>query len=285
MGTLVVAPFTLHLMRSAAIHLSFALSLLAALPAVAQTPAIDRLQIELQTAVCQNDWPQAIDRVNQLIGSEELLPENRERLVRYRLQLQSWRASGARFANLPNCGAANFTPATAPGGGEAIAPQTTIAPAIDSLSPPALVAPPQPIPLVALSPTVNLDLSGGSATQMGTVSSGQQVYRIEARAGDRLTIDVSVTRVMAGTPFTDDDSQLFLFDSAGRLVAQNDDNDRSFQSRISNFTVPYSGTYFVVVTTFNNDPVLNPSGIVTRWEGDGGSNIEYRLSVTTAPSA
>ncbi|NJL21444.1 MAG: hypothetical protein HC895_12450 [Leptolyngbyaceae cyanobacterium SM1_3_5] len=130
-----------------------------------------------------------------------------------------------------------------------------------------------------MSPAVNLDLASGSATQSGTVSSGQQVYSFVARAGDRLSIDVNVTRIMPGTPFMDDDSQLFLFDAAGRLIAQNDDQERSFQSRIANFTIPADGSYFVVVTTFNNDPILNSSGIVLRWESDGGSNIEYLLTV------
>lgn len=247
-------------------HLWFALFACGfALPAFAQTPP-DRLQTQLQAAICSNDWPQAIDLTNQLIGSDDLSPEDRESLVNYRSQLQNWRATGARFANLPNCNSFDAE--------VAIAPQSTSATAIE------LPAPSQPLPLVALSPAINLDLASGSATQSGMVSSGQQVYSLIASAGDRLSLDVNVTRIMAGTPFVDDDSQLFLFDAAGRLIAQNDDQERSFQSRIDNFTVPADGTYFVVVTTFNNDPILNSGGVILRWEGDGGSNIEYLLTVS-----
>lgn len=251
-------------------HLWFALFACGlTLPAFAQTPAIDTLQSQLQTAICLNDWPQAIDLTNQLIGSDDLSPDDRNRLVNSRSQLQNWRATGARFANLPNCNSANSA--------VAIAPQSTTATAIAPASS-------QPIPLVALSPAVNLDLASGSATQSGMVSSGHQVYSFTASAGDRLNIDVNVTRIMAGTPFVDDDSQLFLFDAAGRLIAQNDDQERSFQSRIDNFIIPTDGTYFVVVTTFNNDPILNSGSVILRWEGDGGSNIEYLLTVSKQSS-
>ncbi|MBD2090610.1 PPC domain-containing protein [Microcoleus sp. FACHB-1515] len=254
-------------MRSAKLHLWFALFAYGfALPALAQTPAIDTLQTQLQAAICLNDWPQAIDLTNQLIGSDDLSPEDRESLVNYRSQLQNWRATGARFANLPNCNAAN--PAVA------IAPQSTTT--IEN----SVAIAPQPLSLVALSPAVNLDFVTGAATHSGAVSSGQQVYSFTASAGDRLSIDVNVTRIMPGTPFMDDDSQLFLFDAAGRLIAQNDDQERSFQSRLANFTIPADGTYFVVVTTFNNDPILNANGIILRWEGDGGSNIEYLLTIS-----
>lgn len=265
-GKTINYPYFCCAMRSVKLRLWFALFACGfTLPAFAQTSAIDSLQTQLQAAICLNDWPQAIDLTNQLIGSDDLSPEDRDSLVNYRSQLQNWQATGARFANLPNCTAANSA--------AAIAPQTTAPTAIDR------PIPSQPLPLVALSPVVSLDLVSGSATQSGTVSSGQQVYSFMASAGDRLSIDVNVTRIMPGAPFMDDDSQLFLFDAAGRLIAQNDDREQSFQSRIDSFTIPADGTYFVVVTTFNNDPVLNPSGIILRWEGDGGSNIEYRLTV------
>lgn len=267
-GKTINRPYFYFLMR---FHLWFAVFACGlTLPAFAQTPAIDNLQIQLQAAICLNDWPQAIDLTNQLIGSEDLSPEDREGLLNYRSQLQNWRATGARFANLLNCNAADSA--------VAIAPQSTSA-----IENPIAIAS-QPIPLVALSPAVSLDLASGAATQSGTVSSGQQVYSLIARAGDRLSLDVNVTRIMAGTPFVDDDSQLFLFDAAGRLIAQNDDQERSFQSRIANFTIPTDGTYFVVITTFNNDPILNSNGIVIRWEGDGGSNIEYLLTVNKQSS-
>ncbi|NJL21443.1 MAG: hypothetical protein HC895_12445 [Leptolyngbyaceae cyanobacterium SM1_3_5] len=104
------------------------------LPAFAQTPAIDALQTQLQTAICLNDWTQAIDLTNQIIGSDDLSPEDRNRLVSYRSQLQNWRATGARFANLPNCNSTDSAVAIAPLSTSTIENSVAIAP--------------QPIPLV-----------------------------------------------------------------------------------------------------------------------------------------
>ena len=160
-------------------------------------------------------------------------------------------------------------------------------PVFVSLSPAAQpgISPAAPAPTIAaLDGATAIDLSSGSARQAGAVSVGQQIYRFDATMGSRLDIAVDVTRALPGRVFTDDDSQLFLFDSAGRLLASNDDDTGSYQSRLPDFTVPADGTYFVVITTFNNDPVLNDSAIVTGWGGDGGSSIEYVLSITVTPS-
>jgi Bacterial pre-peptidase C-terminal domain len=262
-------------------------------PAAAQTSAtetpaaaevIERLQTDLQFAVCRNDWNQAIQNTNQLIGSEDISADYREQLLRFRYQLQDWRTSGARFANLPNCGSAAMSqgaiaaPFAAPQSTGAVAAPLGTAP--DATPPATPLSAPPLLPLAALSPATAIDISSGLGSGFGAVSAGQQIYSFNATAGSRVVIDVNVTRVLPGNPFTDDDSQLFLFDSAGRLIAENDDDQESYQSRIRNFTIPGDGTYFVVVTTFNNDPVLDGDRIVTGWEGDGGSNIEYELTIT-----
>lgn len=161
----------------------------------------------------------------------------------------------------------------------------SFSPAIVSAQVPTVAPPtvPERTPIAVLSPATAIDLSSGNARQTGAVSTGQQIYRFDAVAGSKLDIAVNVTSILPGQAFTDDDSQLFLFDSAGQLLASNDDDGGSFESRLPDFTVPADGTYFVVVTTFNNDPVLSDGAIVTGWGGDGGSNIEYVLTVTTTP--
>jgi hypothetical protein len=261
------------------------------LPAAAQSEAaqseaaptpletVERLQADLQFAVCRNDWQQAIEVINPLIGSDAISPAYREQLVRFRDRLQDWRSRGARFANLPNCGS-TAAPQTAAAGFATTAP--TADPAAAPTAAP-LPAPPL-LPLTALSPATAIDLTTGSGTVAGAVSTGQQIYSFTATAGTQVTLDVNVTRVLPGQVFTDDDSQLFLFDSAGRLLAENDDEGGSYQSRIGSVTIPSDGTYFVVVTTFNNDPVFDGNAIVTGWEGDGSSSIEYDLTITGSPS-
>ena len=125
-----------------------------------------------------------------------------------------------------------------------------------------------------------MNVSGGVARRSGSVGTGYEIYSFEAEAGDVVTIDVDVTRILQGTEYADDDSQLFLFDSQGRLIAENDDEREGvFQSKIVNFRIPRDGTYFVGVSTFDNNPNLNSSGVITGWGNNGSSRFEYNLSV------
>lgn len=135
--------------------------------------------------------------------------------------------------------------------------------------------------LSALSPAITIDLSSGIGRTSGTVSTDQQIYSFNAIAGYRVTIDINVTQVLPGYLFNDDDSQIFLFNSMGQLVAENDDDNRTYQSRLRNFIVPADGTYFVAITTFNNDPIFDSNNVIVGWRGNGGSNIRYDLAIIT----
>lgn len=61
------------------------------------------LDPSLQASVCRNDWNQSIRAANQLIGNPTLSGTDRQQLIRFRHQLQDWRAAQARIANLPGC--------------------------------------------------------------------------------------------------------------------------------------------------------------------------------------
>ncbi|MBE9177251.1 PPC domain-containing protein [Oculatella sp. LEGE 06141] len=131
---------------------------------------------------------------------------------------------------------------------------------------------------LALSPATPIDVSSGSGTATATVSNGHQVFQFEALAGDRITLDVDVVETLPGGSYTDDDSHLFLFDSAGRLLAENDDDGSSYESLIDAFVVPRSDTYFAVVTTWPNSPTLDED-VVTGWSDDGSSHIRFNLMI------
>lgn len=126
----------------------------------------------------------------------------------------------------------------------------------------------------------------GEGEVSGSVSTDHEVFQFEASEGEVITLDVNVTEVLSGAEYEDNDSQLFLFDQDGRLIAENDDeSESSFESLISDFVVPSDGTYFVVVTTWDNDPVLDEDGLVVEWGSNGSSSIEYNLLLSKKSAA
>ncbi|MEB3210781.1 MAG: hypothetical protein VKL39_05480 [Leptolyngbyaceae bacterium] len=88
-----------------------AFSVLTLQPAQAQTGdrSISTLYNELQTAVCFNDWDEALSLLTPMISSSEITANYRTELIRFRQQVQDWRASNTEFSDHPNCGS---TPAT-----------------------------------------------------------------------------------------------------------------------------------------------------------------------------
>jgi hypothetical protein len=93
----------------------------------------------------------------------------------------------------------------------------------------------------------------------GTVGQPQDVdvFRIEARAGQRLVLEVFAARF--GSPL---DPLLTLYDAAGRIVARSDDVDGSTDARIE-ITLPGDGAYLLEVADANDQ---------------GGPQYLYRLS-------
>ncbi|MFH7244688.1 MAG: hypothetical protein ACHWZW_17775 [Spirulina sp.] len=259
---------------------------------VASVP-LDTLQRQMKTAVCLNDWDTAVDRTSAMIASPDLSAQDRQDLVTFRHTLQRYQEERLEISGIPGCEAhlAQYletvpTPsqpllldrALLRFFGEPDLTPDQLAQQINATRRAGLLDP-QPTDIPALSPALLVGTPRGSGVIAGEVSAGVEVFTVVGGQGDRVTVDLNVTRILPGLRFTDDDSQLYLFDSQGYLVASNDDFN-GLQSRLDNILLPSSGLYYIAVTTFNNSPQLSPNGQLLGWSGDGGSFIEYTLTVT-----
>ncbi|MEM9448579.1 MAG: hypothetical protein AAGA75_08600 [Cyanobacteria bacterium P01_E01_bin.6] len=74
-------------------------------PAQAQTGdrSLGTLYDDLQTAVCLNNWDEALSVLSPMIGSSEITATYRDELIQFRQQVQTWRARQAVFSDQPNC--------------------------------------------------------------------------------------------------------------------------------------------------------------------------------------
>lgn len=61
------------------------------------------LHEQLQAAVCQNNWEQAIRVIEPLMVSSSITPEYRQELTRLRENLVDLRADRRRYENVPGC--------------------------------------------------------------------------------------------------------------------------------------------------------------------------------------
>ena len=117
----------------------------------------------------------------------------------------------------------------------------------------------------------------------GAVSTGHQIFNFDATAGNIVSVGVDVTQTFPPVNgFFNNDSEVFLFNSIGKLIAFNDDTDpfeSNFESLIENFVIPTTGTYYIGVTTFNNKPILGNQNIITTWSDDGKSSFEFNVYV------
>ncbi|MEB3210783.1 MAG: hypothetical protein VKL39_05490 [Leptolyngbyaceae bacterium] len=74
-------------------------------PMQAQTsrPSIETLRDELQTAICLNNWDEALSIIGPMIGSSEITQSYREELIRFRQRIQNWRTAQADLSGQPSC--------------------------------------------------------------------------------------------------------------------------------------------------------------------------------------
>ena len=130
-----------------------------------------------------------------------------------------------------------------------------------------------------------LDLSTGATTASGAVSTSNDVYAIAAKAGELLSIDVNVTEIMSGLGYTTDDTQLYLYNSQGDVLAFSEDKPDSFASRVLNFLVPEDGTYYVAITTAGNEAILELGAVnqLLGFQETGLANVVYDLNVSRVP--
>jgi hypothetical protein len=249
----------------------------------------------LQLAVCLSDWNSAIEQVNQMLDAPTLHPMDQATLAVLRRQFQRDRLDGvirppdqACDQVLTGFGRSGFTPL------QPLALETALLATLGQSN--LQVVPDQqarrgqalhaaglsylePTPLEPLSPAQRINTRPGSGVSAGAVSRGVNVYSFLGQEGDTITLDITVTDIRQGMLYYDDDSQLFLFDSEGRLIADNDDFTR-LESRIRDVTLPRTGVYYAAVTTYNHSPVLNGDRQIVRWQGLGGSAIDYTLTIT-----
>ncbi|PKO12680.1 MAG: hypothetical protein CVU39_22920 [Chloroflexi bacterium HGW-Chloroflexi-10] len=124
------------------------------------------------------------------------------------------------------------------------------------------------VSITTTAPPACLDVeSNNSIAQAGTVNSPSQVagyicpsadldyYKFSGTAGEVHTLDVDAMEIGSAL-----DPYLFLYDSSGNLLTENDDELLSVQrdSKIT-FTLPQSGDYYAMVRAWNHPGV-----------GDGG---------------
>lgn len=271
--------------------LSSCASLFGSFPALAQKTT----QLSLDSALCDNNWSGAIGIISALVADARTSSRDRAALLNWRDQLAEYRAENLIVPQLEACdraepyqldarAASTDLPARTTGWEAALAAasQGELSTHIATESVP-FSLPVEVESVAGLTPASPVDLRGGLNVVSGQVGTGHNVYSFVARLGDSVTADLNVTQVMAGTLYTSDDSQLFIFDSAGKLLAIADDV-RGRQARISDFVVPKTGVYFAVVTSYNNDPMLTRDDHLAGWQDNGGGKFDYTLTLMGATS-
>ena len=110
----------------------------------------------------------------------------------------------------------------------------------------------------------------------GTESGDYDFFRVEATAGNVITVDVDTP-----IPFVGLDSTVSIYDSAGSELVYGDDDGETFDSFVT-FTVPTTGTYYVVVYGFPGNIIADPfdssTGTGAGSEGDYTATIEVTMA-------
>ncbi|HTM54138.1 MAG TPA: PQQ-dependent sugar dehydrogenase [Pirellulales bacterium] len=131
---------------------------------------------------------------------------------------------------------------------------------------------------LATAQATGLGPASGTAQGSDAIGNGSfgtkdvDLFSFQAVAGSTITLQTSQP---ASSPTMD--TFLRLFNSAGTQLASNDDiSSTNFYSRIANFALTTTGTYYVGVTGYNNksyNPATGGSGIV-------GTTGNYLLALT-----
>lgn len=149
-----------------------------------------------------------------------------------------------------------------------------------------------------------------TATITGDIAAGNQndvdFYCFNALAGSPLFLDIDYGEAQGDSV----DTELSLFNSAGTLLAQNDDTSPitvggtgttdEFDAFIGEFTIPSTGRYCVAVTSYSNQPNTLGNGTISgtnlslggrsftgatigdsTFDNTGGSTGDYTLHIST----
>ena len=130
-----------------------------------------------------------------------------------------------------------------------------------------------------------IDDAGQSLATAQVISGGTEALdRITGTIASENDVDLFQIDITGGGNFSattvggaDFDTQLFLFDGDGFSVLENDD-DGGLQSTISDDFAPLTpGTYFLAISSFDNDPTGSP---LDGFTGNGGSTGNYTIDLT-----
>ena len=124
-------------------------------------------------------------------------------------------------------------------------------------------------------------LQSGAASVPGDVREGFASYLLDVESPGEITVDVEVTQVREGIQYEDDDSVLFLLDTDGYLIAENDDDSTGWESLIQGAVLPERGTYVIVVTTHPRFIETDDAGYFTGFTAEGLSSIGFTLGIQT----
>ncbi len=151
-------------------------------------------------------------------------------------------------------------------------------------APPASPANPQP-PAPPANPFPEVGDAGqlpDTAQTVNSQTSGTSFDGISGTLADNNDVDLYQLFLTEGQAFTattlggsEVDTQLFLFDAGGLGVYGNDDTPGVYQSTVpvnQPFTATASGTYYLGISSYNNDP-LSPLGEIFKASGQPTSDI------------
>lgn len=117
-------------------------------------------------------------------------------------------------------------------------------------------------------------IGDGPHGSAGTGTGDFDFYRLEAAVGQIIFVDTDTPVPLVGV-----DTAVGIYDSAGDLLAFNDDDFQTFDSFLE-FTAPATGTYFVIVSVF---PGLLPADPFDSSSGPGvGSEGDYSVTINVA---
>ncbi|MBD1889852.1 filamentous hemagglutinin N-terminal domain-containing protein [Coleofasciculus sp. FACHB-SPT9] len=158
-------------------------------------------------------------------------------------------------------------------------------------------------PLSSTNPFTEVEDAGQTLDTSQTVNSqfsGTSFDAISGTLSDNSDVDLYQLFLTEGQPFqattldgTDVDTQLFLFDATGLGLHSNDDSEGTLQSTVPEdqpFTPTVSGTYYLGISSYDNDP-LSPLGNIfpnldesplSGWNGRGEDSGAYTINLTNS---
>ncbi len=151
------------------------------------------------------------------------------------------------------------------------------------------------------------ELPDGAQVCAGSGALTTIIGRLTADEADMYKIEICDAAAFSATTVGHStiDTQLFLFNSAGKGVASNDDevNGATLQSALSSLFVTAPGTYFLAISQYNRDPDDGAGGFlwenlpfreerapngpsasssVAHWTAGGGGGGSYSVALTGA---